>query len=193
MAIQKKKLVAMIIGLGLAFVAGCATLLALEGDLKNDDEIAHNDYIVADNTASGDSNGSSLVRPNSANASTGDAINLDFILGAFENLEDVPLSKLVEKIESVTGVAEETKVWVATANVASTPGSETLFHVKGPLTCGSVGCELIVVGDWGGTQKILLETVGERVDAPEIDTLIVNQDTVSEVVWKFNGEKFVKN
>ena len=205
MAALTSKSVAIISAAVLAATGGGAMLIALDGT-KSDAEITRND-MSADSTASGEGNafsednavadetlsveGDDAIQdyPSAANDVDENGVALEFTLGAFNDLKGAPLSDLVTKIERVPGLAEETKVWVATADIASAPGSETFYHVKGPLTCGSVGCELIVIG---GARQRLLETIGERVDAPEIDTLIINQGTSSEVVWVFNGEIFVK-
>lgn len=115
-------------------------------------------------------------------------IDLSFSRGTVEDLRSAGLSAEVEKVSSVAGVADETKVWIAEADIASAPGDETLYHVKGPLTCGGVGCDLIIVDAAGDT---LLETVGEGVSAPQTDTLIINEGSPGEVTWVFDGARYV--
>ena len=209
MAALKNRSVAIIVAAALAAAGGGAALITFNG-AEGDAQFAQNDQNTADNPvpeesidasldggdadiipAGGDNNAVDEFSTDESKIDKGD-ITLDFSLGAFNDLKDVQLSDLVKKVERVPGVPEETKVWVATADIASAPGIETLYHVKGPLTCGSIGCDLIVIGESGGSRRILLETVGERVDAPEIDTLIINQGTSSESVWVFDGDKFVK-
>jgi len=51
------------------------------------------------------------------------------------------------------------------------------------------GCELIVISASG---SVLLETIGEDVSAPAIDTLVVNQGSGTAVVWVFDGAEFVE-
>ena len=114
---------------------------------------------------------------------------IEFARGSMDDLRSAGLTRLIEKIESVAGVAEETKVWMATAEIASAAGEETVFQLKGPLTCGRLGCDIAVTG--GG--RILLETVGETVSAPQIDTLIINAGADTAVTWVFNGEEFVES
>lgn len=179
-------------GAGLA-AAGSATLIAfaLDGDANvNQPETAGDADAAAAQTVSAESADSAQPEPSAINSDNGNrAVNIDFSRGGVDDLRNLQLTDLLSKIEGVPGVADETKVWIASADVASAPGSETLYHIKGPLTCGSVGCDLIVAG---GSNQILLETVGESVDAPEIDTLVINQGTSSEVVWEFNGDRFIK-
>lgn len=118
--------------------------------------------------------------------------SIDFTIGSMEDLRDAQLSNLIEKIESVPGVAEKTKVWIAIADVASAPGQEEFFHIKGPLTCGRIGCDLVVMGEHNGVQKVFLETIGESVEAPAFDELVINKGTNQEVIWEFNGEEYVE-
>jgi len=122
-----------------------------------------------------------------ADAASGGA-DIVFTRGSLSDLVDAQLAGVIKKLESVPGVSDTTKVWIADADVASAPGVERIFHIKGPLTCGSAGCDLIVTG--GG--HTLLETIGEGIDCPEIDTLVINQGTALEAAWVFNGETFVE-
>ncbi|WDI32187.1 hypothetical protein PUV54_03145 [Hyphococcus flavus] len=178
-------------GAGLA-AAGSATLiaLALDGDtVVNEAEAVRDTGVSVAQAEPSESADSAQQEPAAINNnSTRRAVSIDFSRGGVDDLRDLQLTELLSKLESVPGVSDDTKVWIASADVASTPGSETLYHIKGPLTCGSAGCDLIVAG---GSQ-ILLETVGESVDAPAIDTLIINQGTSSETVWEFNGDRFVR-
>ena len=178
-------------GAGLA-AAGSATLIAfaLDGGANViEPETAGGADAAAVQAVSAESADRAQPEPTTVDNNSNRAVSIDFSRGGVDDLRNLQLTDLLSKIESVPGVSDETKVWIASADVASAPGSETLYHIKGPLTCGSVGCDLIVAG---GSDQILLETVGESVDAPEMDTLIINQGASSETVWEFNGDRFVR-
>ena len=127
------------------------------------------------------------VEPPAAEAPAFAPPSLEFSIGSIDDLRTDQLAAIVAKIEEVEGVAGDTKVWVATADVASAPGAETFYHVKGPITCGRIGCDLVVVS---ASKAVLLETVGEGVAAPQIDTLVINQGTGISVTWVFNGSEY---
>ncbi|MBT8472236.1 MAG: hypothetical protein HKP25_08305 [Marinicaulis sp.] len=115
--------------------------------------------------------------------------SIEFSLGSIDDLRAIQLTDLLEKIEAAPDVAEKTKVWVAEADIASPSGDETIYHVKGPLTCGRIGCDIIVID---GSSSVLLETVGEGISSPEMDTLIINEGSPTEVTWVFDGSEFVE-
>ncbi|MCB2114424.1 MAG: hypothetical protein R3C42_05840 [Parvularculaceae bacterium] len=116
-------------------------------------------------------------------------VSLDFSLGSLADLRGLGAASMLDKIDAVEGVAEKTKVWVATADVASAPGDETFYHVKGPLTCGRIGCDLIVSSASG---DVLLETVGEGISSPAMDVLVINKGVGASVTWVFDGAHFVE-
>lgn len=193
MAILKIGQIAIISGLTLAGVGGAATMFALNGGAKNQAGTAAVESRVSPSppSASDDDRGRVVVAEAAADSderalTAAAPASLDFSLGSIDDLRKFQLSSLIDKIESVEGVAEETKVWVAAADVASAPGEETFYHVKGPLTCGRIGCELIVIGASG---SVLLETIGEDVSAPAMDTLVVNQGSGTAVVWVFDSPR----
>lgn len=116
-----------------------------------------------------------------------------FRSGSSKTLAALGLRQLsAELAEAPKGVAEKTKVFVASADVASLPGPEAVAFVKGPVNCGSLGCTLVIVGLKGGTKVTLLDTLGVTIDSPAMDKIIVNKGTDYEVVWTFNGEQFVE-
>jgi len=199
----RNKSVMLISGAGVAVVAGGAALMALafDGGSKDAadeivDVIPQPQEIVQNETTEPPAADKPLVRVNEVRQdegqsadSAGGAVSLEFSRGGVQDLQDARLTALAEKLASVPGVPEQTKVWIATADVASAPGVETIYHVKGPLTCGSHGCELVVVSE---AQNILLETAGDSIEAPEMDTLVVNPGSGSETIWTFNGDTFEK-
>ncbi|GEM_PF-5286392 len=108
-------------------------------------------------------------------------------------LYQLGLRELGARIEKAPEEAlKKTTIFVASADVASLPGPEAVAFVKGPVTCGRVGCKLVIVGLIDGKKTTLLETLGETIDAPSIDKIIVNRGTEFEVVWEFDGEAFVE-
>lgn len=199
-----------IAGLGLAAAAGSATLFMLAPDERGSsdaetvaDEIriaeqdvsAANAPDMASEDASDSAAGGSMLP-----AQTGEeaddrndaAIAINFTRGDLDDLRAEQFSGLTEKVERVADVADATKVWIATADIASAPGEETIYHVKGPLTCGTAGCELIIAGQSGGERTIFLETIAETISAPQRDTVVINAGTGAEAVWAFDGGKFVE-
>lgn len=195
MAIMKVGPIAIISGLALAGIGAAATMMAREGKPNVTTESAADSSEPAPIAQAGESDdveriivaqtpdtgGEDAPAPKFAPAS------IDFSIGSIDDLRRDQLSAPLEKIESVAGVAAETKVWVATADVASAPGVERFYHLKGPLTCGRIGCDLILVS---ASKAVLLETIAEGVSSPQIDTLIVNQGTDAAVTWVFNGSEF---
>lgn len=187
MAIMKVGPIAIISGLALAGIGAAATLMSRDGKQTAAPAPAAVESPAPAQIAQADESADAEI-PDAggevAQASTSSPAGIDFMIGSVDDLRRNQLSALLEKIESV---AAETKVWVAAADVASAPGVETFYHLKGPLTCGRIGCDLIVVS---ASKAVLLETIAEGVSSPQIDTLIVNQGTDTVVTWVFNGSKF---
>lgn len=187
MAIMKVGPIAIISGLALAGIGAAATLMSRDGKQTAAPAPAAVESPAPAQIAQADESADAEI-PDAggevAQASTSSPAGIDFMIGSVDDLRRDQLSAPLEKIESV---AAETKVWVATADVASAPGVETFYHLKGPLTCGRIGCDLIVVS---ASKAVLLETIAEGVSSPQIDTLIVNQGTDTVVTWVFNGSKF---
>ena len=187
MAIMKVGPIAIISGLALAGIGAAATLMSRDGKQTAAPAPAAVESPAPAQIAQADESADAEI-PDAggevAQASTSSPAGIDFMIGSVDDLRRNQLSAPLEKIESV---AAETKVWVATADVASAPGVETFYHLKGPLTCGRIGCDLIVVS---ASKAVLLETIAEGVSSPQIDTLIVNQGTDTVVTWVFNGSKF---
>lgn len=187
MAIMKVGPIAIISGLALAGIGAAATLMSRDGKQTAAPAPAAVESPAPAQIAQADESADAEI-PDAggevAQASTSAPAGIDFMIGSVDDLRRDQLSAPLEKIESV---AAETKVWVAAADVASAPGVETFYHLKGPLTCGRIGCDLIVVS---ASKAVLLETIAEGVSSPQIDTLIVNQGTDTSVTWVFNGSKF---
>jgi len=188
---------AMISGIILAAGAAAAALFTLGKAPQSETETVREDVQVSAQAAPAEESADAKLALNVETDIGGDdepapsaaPVSLDFSLGSVDDLRNLRAAPLLEKIDSVPGVAEKTKVWVASADVASAPGDETFYHIKGPLTCGRIGCDLIVAGASG---SILLETVGEDISSPAMNTLIINQGSGTAVTWVFDGAEFVE-
>jgi len=191
MAIMKIGPIAIMSGLALAGVGAAATLF-----MRDDDAPAKADSaaVVADEPAQTPRVAvAEAVESQNADAPVAEAPAApaipEFSIGSIDDLRNAGLSTLMAKIQEVEGVAYQTKIWVATADVASAPGAETFYHIKGPLTCGRIGCDLIVVS---ASKSILLETIGEGISSPAFDTLVINRGTGEAVTWVFDGVAFAE-
>ncbi len=107
-----------------------------------------------------------------------------------KHLPALGLRDLSILVEGPPGVAEKTRVWVAQADVSRLPGLETIVQVKGPMTCGRIGCNIIILGKVGGVDKIILETMGETIESSRTDRVRINQGTGKVIEWRFNGSRF---
>ena len=107
-----------------------------------------------------------------------------------KHLPALGLRDLSTLIEGPPGVAEKTRVWVAKADVSRLPGLETIVQVKSPVTCGRIGCNITVLGTVGGTDKIILETMGETIESQRTDRVRIVQGTGKVIEWRFNGARF---
>ena len=152
MAIMKVGPIAIISGLALAGIGAAATLMSRDGKQTVAPAPAAVESPAPAQIAQANESADAEI-PDAggevAQASTSAPAGIDFMIGSVDDLRRDQLSAPFEKIESV---AAETKVWVATADVASAPGVETFYHLKGPLTCGRIGCDLIVVS--GGSNGL---------------------------------------
>lgn len=79
------------------------------------------------------------------------------------------------------------KVWTARADVCGLPGEEILVQIRSPLTCGSLGCQMMVMSDAGGTRRVLMQTIGDTIDAPAIDQLTINAGSKSQRSWRYDS------
>ena len=151
-------------GIAAAAAAGAATFMAVspteqpvsgdnatlsESDLSESQPIAQNATAEAGNTVELAGASEDDARPDidaGSERETGSAA-INFSRGSIDDLRNEQLSDLVDKMDRVADISEATKVWVAQSDIASAPGDETLYHVKGPITCGTGGCELYVMGE----------------------------------------------
>ncbi|MCB2114425.1 MAG: hypothetical protein R3C42_05845 [Parvularculaceae bacterium] len=92
------------------------------------------------------------------------------------------------RIARAPGALRHTKVWTARADVCSTPGEEILMQIRSPLTCGSLGCEMLVLSDaGGGAPRVIMRTVGDSIDSPVIDGLIINRGSKNQRAWRYDA------
>jgi len=115
-----------------------------------------------------------------------------FSRGSANDLYAARMARTMTRIEKAPGAAKQTKIWVAYADLSSLPGLEKIIHVKNPVTCGSIGCELIIMGDIDGKQTILLRTIGETITSLAPDKLVINQGSKYEITWAFDGARFIQ-
>ncbi len=108
-----------------------------------------------------------------------------------KHLPALGLRKLSNLIEGPPGVAAKTRVWVAKADLTRLPGLETIVQVKSPVTCGRIGCSIVILGTVGGTEKIILETVGETIEFQRTDRIRIHQGTGEFINGRFNGRRIV--
>lgn len=107
-----------------------------------------------------------------------------------ENLYEMRLLKTAREIESIPGAMRNTKVWMARADICSTPGDEILMQIRSPLTCGTLGCEMVVLSDAVGPPRVLMRTIGDSIDAPAMDQLTINSGSTRQRSWKYDRGQF---
>ncbi len=115
-----------------------------------------------------------------------------FSRGSAKDLYAARMDQTMARIERSTGAEDQTKVWIAHADVASLPGLETIVHVKNPVSCGSLGCELVIMGEIDGKKTVLLRTICETITSLAQDKLVMNQGSKYEMTWVFDGAKFIQ-
>ena len=110
--------------------------------------------------------------------------------GSESDLYEMRLEKQARRLANVTGAMRNTRIWIARADVCGLAGDETLVQIRSPLTCGSLGCELVVLSETTGSPRVLLRTIGNSIDAPAMDELVINQDSNRERAWRYGGGRF---
>ena len=115
-----------------------------------------------------------------------------FSRGSVKDLYAARMAQTMTRIEKSPGAEEQTKVWIAHADLTSLPGLETIVHVKNPVSCGSLGCELVIMGEIDGKKTVLLRTICESITSLAQDKLITNQGSKYEITWVFDGTKFIQ-
>ncbi len=106
-----------------------------------------------------------------------------------EYLAEMSMAREASRLLKAPGAMRRTKVWMARADVCNLPGDEILMQIRGPLTCGSLGCEMVVLSDADGAPRVLLRTVGDTIDAPVIDGLVINRGAKNQRAWRYENDK----
>lgn len=117
---------------------------------------------------------------------------VDFKIATLNDLGRLGMLDVAASVAEMPSLALDTKVWVAHADVAALPGLETIAIVKGPATCGRLGCELAITAQFSGLPVTLLRTLGETVDIVSMNKIVINKGAEFQVVWEFDGKKFVE-
>ncbi|WDI32188.1 hypothetical protein PUV54_03150 [Hyphococcus flavus] len=110
--------------------------------------------------------------------------------GSEKDLYDMRLINEVRRLARVPGAMRNTKVWTTRADVSALAGEEILIQIRSPLTCGSLGCEMIVLSEASGSPLVLLRTIGDTIDAPRMDELVVNRGSNRERAWRLRSNRF---
>jgi len=110
-----------------------------------------------------------------------------------EDLTRLRLGKTALSLSRAPGALPHTKVWIARADVCSETGEETLVQVRSPLTCGTLGCQMMIVTEAGGAPRVLMQTVGDTIDAPAMDEIVINGGAPRERVWRYDRGLYQKS
>lgn len=110
--------------------------------------------------------------------------------GSEKDLYDMRLVSEMRRLARVPGALKNTKVWTTRADVSALAGEEILIQIRSPLTCGSLGCEMIVLSEASGSPQVLLRTIGDTIDAPRMDELVVNRGSNRERAWRLRSNRF---
>ena len=114
----------------------------------------------------------------------------NFFAQGTSSLRSTGDQRLMRMFERAPEAAARTTVWIAKADICDLPGDETMMHIEGPLTCGSAGCQMVVMGEVGGRQKIIARMVGETVSVPQRERLVMNEGTKSETTYRFDRGQY---
>jgi len=103
-------------------------------------------------------------------------------------LADMQMDRESARISRAPGAMRHTKVWMARADVCGLPGDEILMQIRSPLTCGTLGCEMIVLSDAGGSPRVIMRTVGDTIDSPVIDGIVINRGSKNQRAWRYDAD-----
>lgn len=110
--------------------------------------------------------------------------------GSEKDLYNLRLLEVASRLARTPGVMRNTKIWTARADVCGLAGDEILIQIRSPLTCGSLGCEIMVLSEAGGRPEVLLRTIGDTIDAPAMNELTINQGSNRQRSWKYGQDRF---
>ena len=110
--------------------------------------------------------------------------------GSEKDLLDMRLMKETGRLKRAPEAMKNTRIWIARADVSELAGEEILMQIRSPLTCGSLGCELLVISEATGNPIVLLHTIGDTIDAPAMDELVINKGSTRQRAWKYSRARF---
>lgn len=112
---------------------------------------------------------------------------------SLQDLTQLRLEKTAATLSRTPGAMRHTKVWVARADVCSEAGEETLVQIRSPLTCGSLGCQMMILSEAGVAPRVLMQTVGDTIDAPALDEIVINSGDARQRVWRYDRGLYQKS
>lgn len=110
--------------------------------------------------------------------------------GSGADLYNMRLVKMARRLEQTPGAMKNTKIWIARADICALAGDEILMQIRSPLTCGSLGCELVVLSEANGGPQVLMRTIGDTIDAPAMNEIVINQGSNRQRSWKYDRGRF---
>lgn len=129
----------------------------------------------------------SAVRPV---GSEGRLRRMNWVRASERDLYALRLDQTARQLSSAPGAMERSDIWMARADVCATAGDEVLMQIRSPLTCGTLGCVMMVITESGGAPRVLLRTVGDTLDSPVTDEIIVNRGSSQQRIWRYARGRF---
>ncbi len=112
---------------------------------------------------------------------------------SLQDLAKLRLENAAATLSRTPGALRHTKVLVARADVCSEAGEETLVQIRSPLTCGSLGCQMMILSETGAAPRVLMQTIGDTIDAPALDEIVINSGDVRQRVWRYDRGLYQKS
>lgn len=117
--------------------------------------------------------------------------NVYWSVASDEQLYQMQLLKTARELATTPGAMQRTRVWMARADICGAEGEEILMQIRSPLTCGTLGCEMVVLTEaGGGGPRVLMRTIGNSIDAADLDELTINEGTKLERRWSYARGRF---
>ncbi|MCA8889553.1 MAG: hypothetical protein KDA46_12025 [Parvularculaceae bacterium] len=133
---------------------------------------------------------SSLIMTNRAVGVEGRMKQVRWASAPQRELVDKRLTKTMRRLAAAPDAMGQTRVWTARADICDLPGEEILMQIRSPLTCGTLGCEMVVLSDAGGAPQVVLETVGDTIDTRSPGEIIVNRGDRHERSFRYSVGEF---
>ncbi|MBT8472237.1 MAG: hypothetical protein HKN14_13975 [Marinicaulis sp.] len=106
-----------------------------------------------------------------------------------KELFDMRLEKTARQILRLPDAMRTTKILTARADICSTPGEETIMQIRSPLTCGTLGCQMVVLSEASGSPRVIMRTIGDTLDAPAIDQIVINRGSKRQRSWNYSNQR----